>query len=356
MNATSQKFLFDLLNTPSPTGFEIPGLKLWAQEVKKHADAVENDSYGNTWATVKGKTDKVLLLEAHADEIGYIVKHISKEGLLSIDVLGGSDAAVGRGRRVTIYGDKKPVQGIIGNTAIHLRENREEEKVPKVHELFVDIGAKDDKEVAGMGVRIGHPLVYSDQAMMLGKHCITSRAIDNRLGGFIIAEVIKKLSKKTPQWTVVAANAIQEEIGCFGARMVTHTIAPDAAICFDVTHATDTPGIKKEQHGRVDVNKGPTITHAGCNHPLVVQRIEDVAKKKKIPLQHETASRYSGTDAGVIYFANGGIPSALVSLPLRYMHSAVEMVDLRDIEKTIDLLTGFVESLSAKDAFVQRVV
>ncbi|HLD08084.1 MAG TPA: M42 family metallopeptidase [Candidatus Peribacterales bacterium] len=356
MDSQAKDFLFTLLKTPSPTGFESAGQKVWLKEVAKYADETANDAYGSAWGILKGGSKKTLMLEAHCDEIGYMVKHLLPGGFLAIDLIGGSDAATARGRRVTIFGEKGEVQGIIGNIAIHIRE-RKEEKAPEVHDLIVDIGAKNEKEVAAMGVRVGCPMVYSETVSELGKNGIIARALDNRLGGFIIAEVMKNLSQgKKPAWNVVALNAVQEEIGCYGARMATYRLSPDAAIAFDVTHATDTPGIKNEKHGKVELRKGPTVTHGGCNHPNIVERLTDVAKKKKIPFQHEAASRFSGTDTGVIYLTKEGIPSALVSLPLRYMHSAVETVDIRDVEQTILLLTGFVQSLTVKDEFGMKIV
>jgi len=355
MDAAAKQFLFDLLKTPSPTGFESAGQKVWLTEVAKYADETANDAYGSAWGILKGSSKKTLMLEAHCDEIGYMVKHIMPAGFLAIDLIGGSDSATARGRRVTIFGEKGEVSGIIGNIAIHIRE-RKEEKAPEVHELIVDIGAKDEKEVAAMGVRVGCPMVYSENVSEIGKGSIVARALDNRLGGFIIAEVMKNLSKgKAPAWNVVALNSVQEEIGCYGARMAAYRLSPDAAVVFDATHATDTPGIKNEKHGKVEMRKGPTVTHGGCNHPNVVARLIDTAKKKKIPLQHEAASRYSGTDTGVIFMTKEGIPSALVSLPLRYMHSAVEMVDEKDIAQTIELLTAFVQSFTAKDEFGARM-
>ncbi len=355
MESASKEFLFRLLQTPSPTGFETAGQKVWLKEVGKYVDETANDAYGSAWGILKGGSRKTLMLEAHCDEIGYMVKHIMPAGFLAIDMIGGSDAATARGRRVTIFGEKGEVSGIIGNIAIHIRE-RKDEKAPEVHELIVDIGAKDEKEVAAMGVRVGCPMVYSENVSEIGKGSIVARALDNRLGGFIIAQVMKNLAKgKKPAWNVVALNSVQEEIGCYGARMATYRLSPDAAVVFDVTHATDTPGIKNEKHGKVEMRKGPTVTHGGCNHPNVVARLVETAKKKKIPLQHEAASRYSGTDAGVIFMIKEGIPSALVSLPLRYMHSAVEMVDEKDIEQTIELLTAFVQSLTAKDEFAMKI-
>ena len=297
------------------------------------------------------------MFEAHADEIGYMVKYISKEGFLSIDRVGGSDAATARGRRVDILGDKGTVRGIIGNIAIHIREDRENEKAPKVHELWIDIGASNDKEVAKAGIRVGHPAVYSDTVEELGHHRLFGRALDNRVGGFIIAEVMARLSKakKRVPSTLIAVNAVQEEIGGNGAKMVAHRLMPDVAIVLDVTHATDTPTVNMKRYGEVTLGGGPSLTHGSANHIEIVQRLIDVAEKKKIPIQHESSSRFTGTDTDVIFTQQHGIPSALVSLPLRYMHSVVEMADLRDIESVIQLLVAFAESLTDKDEFKVRL-
>ena len=354
MDTNSKAFLFELLRTPSPTGFEIAGQRVWAKYIAQFADTVENDAYGTAWATLKGKSKKPkrVMIEAHADEIGFIIQHITKEGWLRIDRVGGSDTATARGRKLDILGDKGTVRGIIGNTAIHLRKDSlADEKAPKIHELYVDVGASSDKEVAALGLRVGHPAVYSDSAEEFGKDRICGRALDNRLGGFIIAQVIARLSKKRANATVIAVNAVQEEIGGYGAKMAAHRLMPDVAIVLDVTHATDTPGIEHAIHGEVKLGGGPAITHGTCNHPNVMKRIISIAAAKKIPLQHESSSRYSGTDTDVIFDVREGIPSGLISFPLRYMHSIVEMCQLSDVEKTIDLVTGFVESITDQDDF-----
>ena len=354
MDAKSKAFLFELLRTPSPTGFEIAGQRVWAKYVGQFADSVENDAYGTAWATLKGKSKKPLrvMIEAHADEIGFIIKHISKEGFVRLDRVGGSDTATARGRKLDFLGDKGTVRGIIGNTAIHLRkDNLADEKAPKIHELYVDVGASSDKEVREMGLRVGHPAVYADSAEEFGKDRVCGRALDNRLGGFIIAQVIARLAKKRPAATVIAVNAVQEEIGGYGAKMAAHRLMPDVAIVLDVTHATDTPGIEHAIHGEVKLGGGPAITHGTCNHPNVMKRIMKVAAAKNIPLQHESSGRYSGTDTDVIFDVREGIPSGLISFPLRYMHSVVEMCQLSDVEKTIDLVAGFVESVVDSDHF-----
>jgi endoglucanase len=360
MKPTAKTFLYDLLNTPSPTGFEAAGQRKWAAYVRQFADRIESDSYGTAWATLAGggKKPRRVMLEAHADEIGFIIKQIAKEGWLRLDRVGGSDTATARGRRVQILGDKGPVLGIIGNTAIHLRKDSlSDEKAPKIHDLYVDVGASSAEEVKKLGLRVGHPAVYVDAAIPFGKNCIVGRALDNRIGGFIIAEVVANISrrKKRPAATLVAVNAVQEEIGGHGAKMAAYRIEPDVCVVLDVTHATDTPGIEAAQHGELKLGGGPSITHGTCNHPLVIERLLKCADGLGIPIQHESSSRYSGTDTDVIYTVRSGIPSALISLPLRYMHSIVEMADLRDVQQVIDVLTAFVESIADGDDFAVKL-
>ena len=360
MKKHAEAFLFDYLSTPSPTGFEVAGQRKWADYVRQFADAVESDTYGTAWATLKGSADNgpVVMLEAHADEIGYIIKHITKEGYLYIDRIGGSDAATGRGRRLDIFGDKGVVRGIIGNTAIHLRrDSLADEKAPKISDLYVDVGAASAAEVAKMGLRVGHPAVYTDAAEKLGKDRIVGRALDNRMGGFIIACVLEALAtaKKRPAATVHVVNAVQEEIGGHGARMVAHRLFPDIAIVLDVCHATDTPGIPKEIHGDTTLGGGPSVTHGTCNHPDVIKRLMETAAKAKIPLQHESSSRYSGTDTDQIFHVREGIASGLVSLPLRYMHSVVETAHMDDIARTIELLTAFITGLKPGERFKVKI-
>jgi len=353
MSPSSKAFLLDLLSTPSPTGFEARGQRKWAAYARQFADRVESDAYGSAWATLEGGTNgRRLMFEAHADEIGYMVKFISKDGFIFVDRVGGSDVATARGRRVDIFGDSGTVRGVIGNIAIHIRD-RDNEKVPKVHELAIDIGASSAKEVAKAGIRVGHPAVYADGVEELGADKLCGRALDNRIGGFIIAEVIARLSKRKTRLpsTVYAVNAVQEEIGGHGARMIAHRLMPDVAVVLDVTHATDTPNVDEKKHGAIKLGSGPSLTHGSANHVEVVKRLIEVAEKAKIPLQHEASSRSTGTDTDVIFHQQSGIPSALVSLPLRYMHSVVEMAHLQDVEHTIQLLTAFAESVKSKDVF-----
>lgn len=358
-DSPSTDFLYELLNTPSPTGFEVRGQRVWAKRCREFADSVESDAYGNAWATVQGSDPEAprVMIEAHADEIGFIVKYIADDGFLRVDRIGGSDWANARGRRLTVFGEKGEVLGIIGNTAIHIRDRKNGEKAPEVHELFVDIGASSAEEVAERGIRVGHPAVYADGAVPFGENRVVGRALDNRIGGYIISEVLRGLaeSESRPAATCIALNAVQEEIGGHGATMAAYHLKPDLCLVLDVTHATDSPDIKHPQHGKVVLGGGPSITHGTANHPLMVQRLIELAGAGEIPLQHEASSRYTGTDTDSIYTVRGGIPCALVSLPLRYMHSIVEMADFGDVAQVIELMTAFVRSVKTGERFAVEI-
>ncbi len=349
-------FLFTLLKTPSPTGFEAPGQRVWAARARTHADRIEADAYGNAWATLDGTGGPRVMIEAHADEIGFAIKHVTDDGFLRVDRIGGTDHAIARARRVVFAGKDGPVAGILGNTAIHLRD-RDDEKVPKVEDLFVDVGASSPEGVALLGLHVGQPGVYADSGERVGETRVAGRALDNRLGGFVIATVLERLrAGDTPAATTVALNAVQEEIGGNGAKMATYAIRPDVAVVLDVTHATDTPGIDAAKHGKIVLGGGPSVTHGTVNHPAIVARLVEVAEAEGIPLQHESSSRYSGTDTDVVFTSRAGIPAALVSVPMRYMHSTVETVDLGDVEHTVALLAAFVRSVRQDDVFQTDVL
>ena len=347
-----KKKLLEILGTPSPSGWEKDGQIRWMELAARVSDRVETDAYGNAWAELDGtrKGAPRVMLEAHADEIGFTVRHIDDKGFLSIGPIGGSDRTLAPARRISIFGTKGIVAGVIGNTAIHLR-SKEKDKPLEWKDLYVDVGAKSAKEVAALGIRVGSPAIYESSATEFRGNRIVGRALDNRIGGFAVVLALAELSRKRPASTVCAANCVQEELGSHGARMVAERLAPSAAIVFDVTHATDTPGISANEHGLVELGEGPTVSHGMSNHPLVVERLLSVAEKNKIPLQHEAVSRSTATDTDVIYTARGGIPSALVSIPLRYMHSPVEMADCADIEAAARLAAAFARSLSEKETF-----
>jgi endoglucanase len=244
---------------------------------------------------------------------------------------------------------------VIGNTAIHLRE-KDEDKIPEVHQLFVDIGAKSRAEVESRGIRVGHPAVYTDSVEMITTDRLVGRAIDNRIGGFIVNQLFANLSSlpERPAATVIGLNAVQEEIGGFGAKMATYRLDPKIALVLDVTHATDSPGIDRNRHGTIKLGGGPSVTHGSANHPRLVAQLIETSRRVDIQLQHEATSRTTGTDTDSIFQSKQGVPSALISIPLRYMHSTVEMVDLRDVESCIRLLKEFIVGLSDLSEFYPK--
>lgn len=358
MNDSQRQFLTELLDTPSPSGFESSGQRCWFEYVRQFADRVESDTYGTAWATRDGSAGAdgpTVMLEAHADEIGFMVNHINDDGFIFVTRIGGSDRAIARGKAVRILGEEGPVTGIIGNTAIHLRETRTE-KVPEWHKIFVDVGATSRDEVLSRGIQVGHPMVYADTTVELTPDRLTGRALDNRIGGYIIAQVMARLSEQDrPSASVYAVNSVQEEIGGHGAKMVAYRLHPTVAVILDVTHATDTPAVEKTKHGDVKLGGGPSVTFGSCNHPMVVRRLLDVAAEKEIKVQREASSLFTGTDTDDVFISRSGVPSALISLPMRYMHSTVETVTLRDVEQCIEVLVGFVTSIKAKDKFAVDV-
>lgn len=350
----TRSFLEELLITPSPVGYEFHGQKVWINHVRSYSDRVETDAYGSAVAQLETSPDVMtVMLEAHCDEIGMVVQHISDEGFVYLNRLGGSDSTIARARRVHIHTRNGRVTGVTGNTAIHLQNNKNGgAKAPAWKEIYVDIGASSREEALSM-VRIGDAVTYVDDLDILNDEIITARALDNRIGGFVIAQVMKRLheARKELKVNVMALNAVQEEVGGYGARMMAYRLMPDAALVTDVTHATDTPGIDHREFGKVKLGEGPSVQHGGANHIRLVELIEKTASEKEIPIQHEATSIRTGTDTDSIFYQRTGIPSALISLPLRYMHSPVETASIRDIENLIELMTETVLAMEPDQSF-----
>src|SRR5678816_2339344 len=352
MREESLKFLQLLVNRPSPSGHEVRGQRVWLNYASNFADETYTDAYGNAVAVLnKGGSPRVMLA-GHADEIGMTVNFINKDGFIYVRKLGGIDPAITKAQRVTIHSKRGPVRGVVGNVAPHLTKQDGEKKAPKIEDLFIDIGVSSRREAEKL-VQIGDPITLVDEFEMLRGDLAIGRAFDNKIGTFSVAEALRLLSEEKDglKAEVSAVSNIMEEVGLLGARQIAYTIKPDSAIVVDVTHATDYPTVNQQQHGDVQMGKGPTITRGGCNHPVVVARLEKVAKHEGIKLQFEAMSATSGTDTDVIFWTRGGIPSALVSLPNRYMHSPVEMINLKDLEKIPQLLAGFCASLKRAEEF-----
>jgi len=356
MREQSIHFLRTLVNTPSPVGHEVRGQRVWLNYAKAFADETYSDAYGNCVAVLNKGGSPRLMLAGHADEIAMAVNYITDEGFVYVRRLGGVDAAITKAQRVVIHTRNGPVKGVVGNVAPHLMKEDKEPKPPKIHDLFIDIGASKRKKAEKL-VQIGDPITLADEFDLLRNELAVARAFDNRIGTFAVAETLRLLKegKAKLQAEVCAVSNVQEEVGLLGARQIAYSLKPDVALVVDVTHATDYPGVSKAQHGDVRVGDGPTLTHGGCNHPEVVARLEAVAEAKKIPLQHEAMSSTSGTDTDAIFWTRGGIASALISLPDRYMHSPVEVVSLKDLEKIPELLAGFAVSLKKGEEFKVRI-
>lgn len=358
MDDQSSDFLTDYLNTPSPTGYEMDAQRIWAAYIAPYTDEQHCDAYGSTWAVLraKGENAPTLMLDAHADEIGFSVRHIDDNGFVRVERLGGTDAAIGRGRRIRFLGTDGEVIGITGNTAIHIRDDGD--KAPKVWDLYVDLGCDSREEVEALGIRVGTPGVYCDGPLMLNDgRRLVCRALDDRLCGYILAETSRCLKEQgiVPEWNIIFANTVQEEVGCVGAGMLAFNLEPDAAICLDVTHATDSPGLDKGRYGDIRLGKGGCLCYGPACHPNVNARIERVTDAAGIPLQRETAGRSTGTNTDSVYRSRRGVPAACFSLPLRYMHSPVETADMQDVQSCIDTLVAFIRSLKASDDFRHRL-
>ncbi len=356
MRNESLAFLKNLIETPSPCGHEARGQRVWMDYAGQFADETFSDAYGNCVAVLnKGGSPRVMLA-GHADEIAMTVNFINADGFIYVRKVGGIDPIVTRAQRVVIHTAGGPVKGVVGNVAPHLTKTEGEPKAPKIHDLFIDIGAGSAAEAKKL-VRVGDLITIEQGFDVLRGDLAVARAFDNRIGTFAVAETLRLLgeSKTKVHAEICAVSNIMEEVGLFGARQIAYSLQPDLALVVDVTHATDYPTVSKEQHGDVKIGAGPAITHGGCNHREIVTRLEVVAAKQKIPLQHEAMSATSGTDTDAIFWTRGGIPSALISLPNRYMHSPVELVSLKDLKKIPELMAAFCQSLKNGEKFKIKI-
>ncbi len=339
LNKKSLDFLEKYLNNAAPTGYEWDGQKLWMDYLRPYVDEFITDTYGTAVGIINPKAKYKVVIEGHADEISWYVNYITDNGLIYVIRNGGSDHQIAPSKMVNIHTKDGIVKGVFGWPAIHTRD-KSDEKPPKPDNIFIDIGAKDKEEVEKMGVHVGCVITYPDTFTVLNKDKFVCRALDNRMGGFMIAEVARLLkeNKKELDFGLYVVNSVQEEIGLRGAEMISHSIKPNAAIVTDVTHDTTTPMIEKKTSGHTEIGKGPVITYA----PAVQQRFRDLiietAQEKNIPFQRAASSRATGTDTDAFAYSNGGVPSALISLPLRYMHTTVEMVHREDVENVIRLI------------------
>ena len=320
LNAKSLKFLEEYLNNAAPTGYESNGQKIWMKYLEPYVDEFITDNYGTAVGVINPEKKFKVVIEGHSDEISWYVNYITDNGLIYVIRNGGSDHQIAPSKWVNIHTKEGVVKGVFGWPAIHVRDHAKEAP-PKIDNIFIDIGAKDKKEVEKMGVHVGCVITYPDSFHILNKNKFVCRAIDNRAGGFMIAEVARLLKENKDKlpFCLYVTNSVQEEIGLRGAEMITNTLKPDLAIVTDVTHDTSTPMIEAKKQGDAKIGKGPVITYAPAVQNNLREKIIRIAEKNKIPYQRLASSRYTGTDTDAFAYSNGGVPSALISLPLRYM-------------------------------------
>ena len=350
----SIQFLEKYLNTASPTGFESEGQKVWIDYIKPFVDAIEVDTYGTAYGIINPEAEYKVVIEAHADEISWFVNYITDDGLIYVIRNGGSDHQIAPSKKVNIHTENGMVEGVFGWPAIHTRlRPGAKEQAPSLDNIFIDVGAITKKEVEDMGIHVGCVITYPDTFSILNDRYYVCRALDNRIGGFMIAEVARKLKEKKKKlpFGLYIVNAVQEEVGLRGAEMITQRIKPNVAIVTDVTHDTSTPLIDAKQEGDVRLGLGPALAYAPSVHRKLLQLIEATAQDRNIPFQRVASSRSTGTDTDAFAYANGGIPSALVSIPLRYMHTTVEMAHFEDISHLINLLTASLQQIKSGHNF-----
>lgn len=339
LNKKSLTFLENYLNNASPTGYEAEGQKIWMDYVQPYVDTFITDTYGTAVGVINPEAKYKVVIEGHSDEIAWYVNYITDDGLIYVIRNGGSDHQIAPSKRVNIHTKSGIVKGVFGWPAIHTR-NRDKEENPKTSNIFIDLGCDNKEQVEKMGVHVGCVITYPDEFMIMNDNKFVCRAIDNRIGGFMIAEVARLLfeNKKKLPFGLYVTNSVQEEVGLRGAEMITQTIKPNVAIITDVCHDSTTPMIDKKIEGDTKIGKGPVVTYAPAVQNNLRELILDTAIEKKIPFQRLASSRVTGTDTDAFAYSNGGVASALISLPLRYMHTTVEMVHRDDVENVIKLI------------------
>ncbi|WP_114784140.1 M42 family metallopeptidase [Botryobacter ruber] len=352
MGKDNYEFLEKYLNNASPTGFEAEGQKLWLEYIKPYIDEYFVDTYGTVVGVVNPAAEYKVVIEAHADEISWFVNYITSEGYIYLKRNGGSDALIAPSKRVNIHTKKGIVKAIFGWPAIHVRK-LENEKAPTIETVFLDCGASNKEEVEAMGIHVGSVVTFEDEFTELNNRFYVGRALDNRIGGYMIAEVARLLKENNNQlpFGLYIVNAVQEEVGLRGAEMVAHRIKPDVAIITDVTHDTQSPMYDKKTSGDIHCGKGPVIAYGPAVQNNVRDLIIQTAEDKKIPFQRSAVSRATGTDTDAFAYSNAGVASALISLPLKYMHTTVETVHKDDVENVIKLIYETLLAIQDKQDF-----
>ncbi|MGA1825849.1 MAG: M42 family metallopeptidase [bacterium] len=354
MRSESFKFLKNMVEAPSPSGYEVPAVRIYRDYIQSYADEVTVDVMGNASAILSGKSPgPCIMLSGHCDEIGFMVQYIDDQGFIYFSCIGGIDLHIVPGHRIQIHTKTGPVLGVIGRKPIHQMEDEERKKITKITSLFIDIGANDKKEVEKL-VSIGDPITMDIGLKKLRNNMISSRALDDKVGSFVVAETLRLVKERGCAFNgqLISVATVQEEIGIRGATTSAYRHKPDIGIAVDVGFATDQPGIEKKQVGDLSVGKGPIISRGANINPVVFDLLLDAAKQTKIPCQIAGSPRSTGTDANVMQLSRSGVAAALVSVPCRYMHTPVEIVSTKDLENAALLLSSFICNLSANVSFI----
>ena len=346
------EFLYRYLNHNAPTGFEASGQKVWSEYLRPYVDEMHLDDYGTAYGVINPGRETRVVIEAHADEISWFVHYIADNGIIHVIRNGGSDPQIAPSKRVKIFGERGIVPGVFGWPAIHTRDS-DSKLTPTLDTVFLDIGATTKAAVLEAGVDVGAVVVFDDELMELNGKYFVGRALDNRMGGFCVAQVARLLRQNEVElpYSLYIVNSVQEEIGLRGAQMIAHRIEPHAALVVDVTHDTTTPHIEKKKHGDVRLGGGPSVTFAPAVHQKLLQLVLAAGREAKIPIQREASSRSTGTDTDAFAYSRSGVPSALISIPLRYMHTTVEMAHRDDVACVVGLLYAALQRIEAGHNF-----
>jgi len=357
MRPESLEFLKALAEAPSPSGYEQPVQKVFREYIQDHVDEVQTDVLGNSFGLIKGsgKGKPTVMLAGHCDEVGFMVQYIDENGFLYFAPIGGVDEQLLPGKRVWVHTQKGPLMGVVGRKPIHLIDPKDREKVAKVHEQFIDVGAKNKREAKRL-VNIGDPITFAGGLENLVGDRVVSRGFDDKVGSFVVAEVLRQIGEKKerPRCTVYGVSTVQEELGLRGATTSAYQIQPDVGIAIEVGHASDYPEVDKKRVGEHKLGSGPIVARGANINPSVYKLLIQAANRMKIPVQFLGAPRATGTDANVIQLSRKGVATGLVSVPLRYMHTPTEVLSLRDLEATCRLLVGFIYALKEGMSFIPK--
>jgi len=355
MRKESLKFLEKLLDAPSPSGYEQPAQRVFREYVTPYCDELTTDVMGNVYAKVSGKGKNLpkVMVVGHTDEIGLQIKYIDDKGFLYFAAVGGVDAHLTPGKRVNIHTANGPLPGVIGKKPIHLMDGKDRETVVKLESQYIDIGASDKKEAQKL-VRVGDAVTFESSFTRLHGDRVASRGFDDKAGCFVVAEVLRllKASGKKLNVDLYGVSSVQEEIGLRGGTTSSYTVNPDVGICVEVDFATDQPDVEKKHNGEVSLGKGPILGRGANINPRLFELLSETAESEKIPLQFTALPRATGTDANVMQISRGGVATALVKIPLRYMHTPIETVSLTDLEEAAKLIVAALEKVKNREEFI----